>query len=179
MIVLSSGKNIFPEPLETWFQTNCALIQEICIFGLCADGTGGERLHALVVPDSSKLRELAIVNVREALRYRIENLNRNLPAHEKLHGFDIRFEPLPRTSSRKLQRFRIREEFARDDKAAPEEGSPPALHPEDASAAIVRQMIEHIKPGREIQPWMTLNSTSHSIRWSGSSCFQMCKRHSD
>ena len=112
VIVLSSGKNIFPEPLETWFQSNCPLIQEICIFGRSADRHGEERLHALLVPDSAKFRELGIVNIREELHYRIENLNRNLPPHEKLNGFDVRFEPLPRTSARKLQRFRIQEEFA-------------------------------------------------------------------
>src|SRR5260370_41630531 len=63
VIVLSSGKNIFPEPLETWFQTNCRLIQEICIFGLCTDHAGAERLHALIVPDKLAIRELAIPNL--------------------------------------------------------------------------------------------------------------------
>ncbi len=120
VIVLSSGKNIFPEPLETWFQTNCPLIQEICIFGTHDDRNGAERLHALIVPDSQRLRELGIVNIGEELRYRIDNLNRSLPPHEKLSGFDIRLESLPRTSSRKLQRFRIQEEFARAGKTSEE-----------------------------------------------------------
>jgi long-chain acyl-CoA synthetase len=157
VIVLSSGKNIFPEPLERWFQAHCPLIQEICIFGLSSGRTGVERLHALIVPDSAKFRELAIVNIGEELRYRIENLNRSLPAHERLNGFDIRFEPLPRTSSRKLQRFRIQEEFTPGEKPA---ASQPPLSAsavnESAGLAAVRKIIGRIKPGVEIRPEMNL-----------------------
>jgi long-chain acyl-CoA synthetase len=157
VIVLSSGKNIFPEPLETWFQSNCPLIQEMCIFGQKADRDGEERLHGLLVPDSAKLRELGIVNVREELHYRIENLNRSLPPHEKLHGFDVRFEPLPRTSSRKLQRFRIQEEFGQVEKAVvPKEPVPATESSDSGGLAAVREMIVRIKPGREIDAGMNL-----------------------
>ena len=152
VIVLSSGKNIFPEPLETWFQSRCPLIQEMCVFAACENGAGAERLHALVVPDAAKLRELQIVNIREALGYQIDNLNRSLPAHEKLNGFDVRFEPLPRTSSRKLRRFRIQEEASRtrnnDSPCTVTESSPA----ESGGMAVVREIIAHIKPGREIHP---------------------------
>lgn len=156
VIVLSSGKNIFPEPLETWFQTNCPLIQEICIFGTHDDRNGAERLHALIVPDSPRLRELGIVNIGEELRYRIDNLNRSLPPHEKLNGFDVRFESLPRTSSRKLQRFRIQEEFARIGKTSEERTTPLDRTGEPEGLATIREMIARIKPGREIHSGMNL-----------------------
>jgi len=152
VIVLSSGKNIFPEPLETWFQSRCPLIQEMCVFAVSENGAGAERLHALVVPDAAKLRELQIVNIREALGYRIENLNRDLPAHEKLHGFDVRFDPLPRTSSRKLRRFRIQEEAARTrSRDLPRTAEEPGTA-DLGGLAIVRQIVAGIKPGREIHP---------------------------
>jgi long-chain acyl-CoA synthetase len=149
VIILSSGKNIFPEPLETWFQTNCALIQEICIFGLSDGPNTSERLHALLVPDSGKLRELGIVNIREELHYHIENLNRTLPPQEKLNGFDIRFEPLARTSSRKLQRFRIQEEFARAPKTSGEESGGGPCEEESDNLTVIRQMIARIRPGQQ------------------------------
>jgi len=157
VIVLSSGKNIFPEPLETWFQTHCPLIQEICIFGHNGERNGAERLHALLVPDAAKLGELGIVNIGAELRYRIENLNRDLPPHEKLNGFDIRFEPLPRTSSRKLQRFRIQEEFALAGEASPVQEPAAAIGAgEHDGATVIRELIAHIKPGRDIRPEMNL-----------------------
>lgn len=156
VIVLSSGKNIFPEPLEILFQSKCPLIQEICILGISEDRNGAERLHALLVPDVAKLRELGIVNIREELRYQIENLNRHLPPHERLKGFDIRFEPLPRTSARKLQRFRIEAEFARARETSPLEETAPVLADEPHSIAAIRKMIARIKPGRAIYPALSL-----------------------
>lgn len=156
VIVLSSGKNIFPEPLETWFQSNCPLIQEICVFSV-RENKAGERLHALLVPDSAKLREQGVVNVREELRYRIDNLNRQRPPHERLKGFDIRLEPLPRTSSRKLQRFRIQEEFDRT-RVCPSghEELPSDDANEPAASAAIRDLIAHIRPGRRIHAAMNL-----------------------
>ena len=156
VIVLSSGKNIFPEPLELLFQSNCPLIQEICIFGLSENRNGAERLHALLVPDAAKLRERGIVNIREEMRYQIDNLNRHLPPHEKLNGFDIRFDPLPRTSSRKLQRFRIEEEFARAQKTPVREDTATERADESDSLAAIRKMIAHIKPDRAIHPRLSL-----------------------
>ena len=156
VIVLSSGKNIFPDPLETWFQTNCPLIQEICIFGTHDGRNGAERLHALLVPDSQRLRELGIVNIGEELRYRIDNLNRSLPPHEKLSGFNVSLEPLPRTSSRKLQRFRIQEEFARAGKTSAEKKPTPERAGEPEGLATIREMIARIKPGREIHSGLNL-----------------------
>ena len=166
VIVLSSGKNIFPEPLETWFQSNCPLIQEICIFGFRQHQDGVERLHALVVPDSGKLRELGVVNIREELRYHVDNLNRNLPPHEKLNGFEVGLEPLPRTSARKLQRFRIEEEFSRARKTASAEALPQPLSDHASSdqafsdqtrgLALIGEMIRRIKPGRNVHPNMNL-----------------------
>jgi long-chain acyl-CoA synthetase len=156
VIVLSSGKNIFPEPLEILFQSNCPLIQEICILGVSEDRNGAERLHALLVPDEAKLRELGIVNIREEVHYQIENLNRHLPPHEKLKGFDIRFEPLPRTSSRKLQRFRIEEELARVRETSPREATAAVRADEPDNFAAIRKMIARIKPGRAIHPALSL-----------------------
>jgi long-chain acyl-CoA synthetase len=157
VIVLSSGKNVFPEPLEAWFEMKCPVIREICIFGLQGAGADAERLHAVVVPDGPKLRELGIVNVAEELRYRIENLNRDLAAHEKLHGFDVRLEPLPRTSSRKLQRFRIQEGFARNGRESAAGFHAGEISAEDSGLLdVLRKMIAHIRPGREVLPWMNL-----------------------
>ena len=156
VIVLSSGKNVFPEPLEVWFQSKCPLIQEICVFGLSENGGGPERLHALVVPDTAALRELEIVNIREALGYQIDNLNRNLPPHEKLHGFEIRFEALPRTSARKLRRFRIQDEFLRSRKDSSRLAAPAADAAEPPGMEILRAMMARIKPGVAVHPGMHL-----------------------
>ena len=63
IIVLSSGKNIYPEEIESNYQRS-PFIKEICVIGL--EGKPGEplseRLHAVVVPNFEVLRERKIVN---------------------------------------------------------------------------------------------------------------------
>ncbi|HWX54775.1 MAG TPA: AMP-binding protein [Verrucomicrobiae bacterium] len=108
MIVLSSGKNIYPEELEAHYMRS-PFIKEICVMGL-KNRPGepfSERLHAVIVPDFDMLRERKIVNAREVIRFDVEGLSMELPGAKRILSFDIWRDPLPRTTTRKLKRFEI------------------------------------------------------------------------
>ncbi len=109
IIVTSSGKNIYPEEIEThYLQSPC--IKEICVLGLARPGEpAAERLHAVVVPNFDVLRQRKIVNAREVIRYEIESLSVQLPSMKRVLSYDIWNEDLPRTTTRKLKRFQIQE----------------------------------------------------------------------
>lgn len=108
VIVLSSGKNIYPEELEAHYLKS-PFIKEICVMGL--ESRPGEpvseRLHAVVVPNFEVLRERKIVNMKEVLRFDIEDLSAELPSTKRILSYEIRQEELPRTTTRKLKRFEI------------------------------------------------------------------------
>lgn len=107
MIVLSSGKNIYPEEIEANYLRS-PYIGELCVIGLSRpDEPTSERLHAVVVPDFDVLRERKIVNAGEILRFEIEQLSADLPPHKRILSYDLSSEPLPRTTTRKLKRFEI------------------------------------------------------------------------
>ncbi|MGE5779044.1 MAG: AMP-dependent synthetase/ligase, partial [Hyphomicrobiales bacterium] len=56
IIVLGSGKNIYPEEIEAHYEKS-AFIQELCVVGLSRPGEPtSERLHALVRPDAEAMR---------------------------------------------------------------------------------------------------------------------------
>ncbi|MGZ4868349.1 MAG: AMP-binding protein, partial [Candidatus Angelobacter sp.] len=108
IIVLSSGKNIYPEELEAQYMRS-PFIREICVLGL-VNRPGepfSERLHAVIVPNFDVLRERKIVNTREVIRFDVENLSMELPSTKRILSFDLWSEPLPRTTTRKLKRFEI------------------------------------------------------------------------
>ncbi|MGZ7091191.1 MAG: AMP-binding protein, partial [Candidatus Angelobacter sp.] len=108
IIVLSSGKNIYPEELEAQYLRS-PFIKEICVLGL-VNRPGepfSERLHAVIVPNFDVLRERKIVNAREVIRFDVENLSMELPSTKRILSFDLWSEPLPRTTTRKLKRFEI------------------------------------------------------------------------
>jgi len=108
IIVLSSGKNIYPEEIETHYLKS-PFIREICVMGLMnkPGEPVSERLHGVIVPNFDVLRERKIVNTREVIKFDVENLSMQLPSTKRILSFDIWPEALPRTTTRKLKRFEI------------------------------------------------------------------------
>jgi long-chain acyl-CoA synthetase len=108
VIVLSSGKNIYPEEIETHYLKS-PFIKEICVMGLVS-GPGepfSERLHAVIVPNFDVLRQRRIVNAKEVIRFDIEGLSQQLPSAKRILSYEIWQDDLPRTTTRKLKRFEI------------------------------------------------------------------------
>ena len=107
IIVLSSGKNLYPEEIEAHYRRS-AFIKELCVLGISRPGEpSAERLHAVVVPDEDVLRAKGIVNLKELLRFEIETLSVQLPAHKRILSYDISLQPLPRTTTGKIRRHEI------------------------------------------------------------------------
>ena len=111
MIVLPSGKNVFPEEVEHHYQSRCPYIKEMCVLGVqTPDGEVQERLHAVIVPDFDALRSNQVVNSQEMIHYLLEGISQELPAYKRVQSFAIRTEPLPRTTTRKIKRFVLQQE---------------------------------------------------------------------
>jgi long-chain acyl-CoA synthetase len=157
VIVLASGKNVYPEELETHY-SQTPYIKEICIMGLteARDGHQGETLHAIVVPDMDAFRERGQSNISEMVRFEIENLSRELPSYYRVHSLAIRNEPFPRTVTRKLKRFEIQQEESN------RRAAPPVLHEDHPKflggvGLVVANLIREAKPGTGgLDPAMTL-----------------------
>ena len=106
-------------------------MKEICVMGLADPGRPStERLYAVIVPDMDLLRERKIVNAGDILRFEIEGLAIGLPAHKRVLGYDIWFEPLPRTTTQKIKRHEI-EKRVRERQAAAAPGLGALLEPAD------------------------------------------------
>jgi long-chain acyl-CoA synthetase len=118
VIVLSNGKNIYPEEIEAHYLKS-AYIKEIAVMGL--EGPPGdptaERLHAVVVPNFDGLKERKVVNSKEVIRWDIEGLSAKLASTKRIGSYEIWQEDLPRTTTRKLKRFEI-EKRARANQAS-------------------------------------------------------------
>ena len=160
VIVLSSGKNVYPEELEAHYLKS-PFIKEICVIGLHSrpGEPFSERLHGVVVPNFEVLRERRIVNAREVIRFDIETLSQRLPSTKRLLSFDIWQQDLPRTTTRKIKRFeveRIVAERQASSEASAEEGMR-ALSGDDVqwlARPDVASAIEVVRArvGRDIHP---------------------------
>ena len=107
VIVLSNGKNVYPEEVEAHYLKS-PYIKEIAVMGLEGKpGEGGDRLHAVIVPNFDALRQRKIVNAREVIRFDIEGLSPQIASTKRIGSYEIWQEDLPRTSTRKIKRFEV------------------------------------------------------------------------
>ena len=134
VIVLSNGKNIYPEEIEAHYQQS-PNIKEVCVIGLVAAATAGEpfseRLHAVIVPDFEALRRAKIVNIGDMLRFEIEGLSAKIPSTKRVLSYEIWQNELPRTSTRKIKRFEVEQRVKRGEGTQAAAGAPRELTPED------------------------------------------------
>lgn len=104
IIVLSNGKNINPAILEAEIEEMSPLVKEIGIF------QKGDQLSAIVVPNTSALKELATTNVEETIRWEvIDRYNKETASYKKIISFTVYNGELPRTRLGKIQRFKLAE----------------------------------------------------------------------
>ena len=105
VIVLSNGKNIYPEEIEAHYLKS-PFIKELAVMGL--EGKAGEdRLHAVIVPNFDVLRQKKIVNAKEVIRFDIEGLSQKIASTKRINSYEIWQEDLPRTTTRKIKRFEV------------------------------------------------------------------------
>jgi long-chain acyl-CoA synthetase len=130
LIVLSNGKNIYPEEIEDHYQQS-PYIKEICVLGLEATpgDPSSERLHGIIVPNFDVLREKKIVNAKEVIRFDVEGLSAQLPSTKRLGSYEIWQEDLPRTTTRKLKRFEIEKKVREGSKTGGFAGESPVGRP--------------------------------------------------
>ena len=107
VIVLSNGKNIYPEEVEAHYLKS-PYIKELAVMGLEGrPGEGGDQLHAVIVPNFDTMRQKKIVNAKEVIRFDIESLSQQIPSTKRIGSYEIWQEDLPRTTTRKIKRFEV------------------------------------------------------------------------
>ena len=105
-ITLSSGKKINPEEIEVLYLRS-PYIKEICI--LLPKKI--ERLCAVIFPDYEYFKSQKVTQIKEKIRWEVENISKKLPSYQRIYQYVITTEPLPKTALGKLKRFQIEKKF--------------------------------------------------------------------
>ncbi len=107
VIVLSNGKNVYPEEIEAHYLKS-PFIKELAVMGLEGKpGEGRDRLHAVIVPNFDVLRQRKVVNAKEVIRFDIEGLSPQIASTKRISSYEIWQDDLPRTTTRKIKRFEV------------------------------------------------------------------------
>jgi long-chain acyl-CoA synthetase len=134
VIVLSSGKNIYPEEVERHYLAG-PLVGEICVM----EEAG--KLKAVVVPDMHYAKEHRMGNLAEIVKWEMNVLSQTLPPHMRVKGVSLRGEPLPRTPLGKLKRYAV--SSAETEPPPREEGRP---LPGDETGRAVLAALKSLLP---------------------------------
>ncbi|EPX61656.1 Long-chain-fatty-acid--CoA ligase [Cystobacter fuscus DSM 2262] len=129
VIIDANGKNVYPDELEEVYGDH-AHIKELSIVGL-PDEAGGEKVACLCVPDYlERPRE----EVRRELEEHFRKKGHEMPFYRRVKVLRFTDMELPRTSSRKVKRKQVVEEFKKLDRLV-------------ASGDKARERVQHAGTG--------------------------------
>ena len=107
VIVLESGKNVFPEEIEEYL-ANIDLIAESVVVGRSQGRTDKVVLTAIVYPDYSKFDDdVSEDTVLKVIQNAINSMNKKLPSYKQVKGVEIRNTEFEKTTSRKIKRHLV------------------------------------------------------------------------
>ena len=111
MIVLSGGKKVFPEEVESVIEKS-EYIAEVCVLGTSRtfgskDGT--EEITAVIVPKEYLYDKYDSDTIEKLIRDDIKLLSIQLTQFKRPTNIIIKKEPLPKTTTRKIKRKEVKE----------------------------------------------------------------------
>ncbi len=107
IILLSNGKNIFPEELEEYL-AQCDLIAESVVIGRRPEGKQDTIITAVIYPNYDKFQGNSEDEIRAAIKEKIDDINKTLPVFKHIADIEIRDTEFEKTTSRKIKRYRVK-----------------------------------------------------------------------
>lgn len=106
LILLSNGKNVFPEELEEHLSHNDIVGESVV---LARKNDAGEQvITAIVYPNQELISNMTEDEVHDAVKAAIEATNKKLPLFKHIQAFDIRATEFEKTTTKKIKRYLIK-----------------------------------------------------------------------
>jgi long-chain acyl-CoA synthetase len=106
VIILSNGKNVFPEELEEHLAERSDVIGEAVVIGRPNDA-GEIAITAVVYPNQEYADGKTADEVFSAIKDAINEINKSLPVYKQMRELEIRDTEFEKTTTRKITRFKI------------------------------------------------------------------------
>ena len=107
LIILSNGKNVYPEELETEIARVFGVAEVVVYAGESRSSDGTDVIVAEIFPDAEALAMREIKDADAYFRAEIARINTTVAPYKKIGYVKIRTEEFPKTTTRKITRFKI------------------------------------------------------------------------
>jgi len=111
MIVLSGGKKVFPEEVESVLEKS-PLLAEVCVFGhsrTFGSKDGSEEIIAAVVPTEEVINQYDEKELDKIIKAEVKHLSLHLTQYKRPNTVIVSRLPFPRTTTRKIKRKEVKE----------------------------------------------------------------------
>jgi len=107
LIILSNGKNVYPEEIENELMTTPGILEIVVYEGKSKRGSEHDAIVAEIYPDADFVKKEGIEDFKSYVQPFVDAYNKGAVHYKKIAVVKIRDEEFPKTSTRKIQRFKI------------------------------------------------------------------------
>ncbi len=107
LIILSNGKNVYPEEIENEFVSVPGVLDIIVYEGQSKRGLAYNTIVAEVYPDADYISKNNIEDVKAHIQPYVDAYNRTAVPYKKIGILKIRTEEFPKNTLRKILRFKL------------------------------------------------------------------------
>ncbi len=107
LIILSNGKNVYPEEIENELVATPGVIDIIVYEGQSKRGSAYNAIVAEIYPDKEYCEKNGIEDIHSHLKPYIDNYNRTAVPYKKIGVLKVRTEEFPKNTLRKIMRFKL------------------------------------------------------------------------
>ena len=107
LIILSNGKNVYPEEIESALSTIPGITDVVVYEGISKRGPANNAIVAEIYPDKEYLGQNSVTNFSEYFSEHVNNYNRHAVPYKKIGVVRIREDEFPKNTLRKIMRFKI------------------------------------------------------------------------
>ena len=107
LIILSNGKNVYPEEIENEFVSVPGVIDVIVYEGQSRRGMEHNAIVCEVYPDKEFIEKNGIEDIKAYLEKRVDEYNRGAVQYKKIGVLKVRDEEFPKNTLRKILRFKL------------------------------------------------------------------------
>lgn len=107
LIILSNGKNVYPEEIEAEFTAVPGLVDVVVYEGQSRRGLEHNAIVAEIYPDRDWLEANGVTDAEAYFHGFVENYNRTAVPYKKIGMLRVRDEEFPKNTLRKIMRFKL------------------------------------------------------------------------
>lgn len=107
VIILSNGKNVFPEELEEYLSAS-PLVCECVVVGRKDEKGEETSIAAIVYPDATQFEGKTPEEIKAAIEALVASVNKKLPSFKHITTVEIRDTEFEKNTSRKILRYKVK-----------------------------------------------------------------------